>query len=283
MNTSMITALSAMQAFQQKLDMIAGNVANADTDGYKRKASPFESLLASEMRQPNPYMLAGRKTPLGLPIEWGVKNGEIRLDLTQGALRETGNPLDLALEGNALFEVETNQLDENGLPRRAWTRNGAFRMTPMEFDPDSMQLTTADGYVVMGIDDAPIIAPRGYSITVSPQGEVIATSKDGSDVVDIRAIKIMTIVGPHLLVDVGDNLYGVKGGDVAAALQPTDFALLDAQTEPIAVRQGFLEASNVDIAAEMTDLLQVQRAFQLGSRALSSADTMMNLANNLRA
>ncbi len=284
MNPSMIIASTSMQGLQQKMDVLAGNIANVNTDGFKRKSVSFDDLLNSIKAQPQQFLQPGRKTGLGLPGGWGSRVSSVQLDMSEGALKMTGNPLDLAIEGDALYEVDLLLPDQNGAAQKAWTRNGAFQLSPVAGNPDQVQLTTSQGYVVMGIDNNPITVPRGYDVSVSPQGVVSAKQAGNSSGESIEAgqIKLQRVLRPQLLQNLGDNLYSVDPNNLNNALRPVDFNANDPTLQPVAVRQGFLEGSNVDMTEELTDLMVVQREFQLNARSIQSADTLMNLANNLR-
>src|SRR5690606_15590220 len=100
----------SMQAMQQKLDVIAHNIANVNTTGYKRREASFQDVLTSVYQQPPGFQQEGRLTPLGFTQGWGAKVGQIKLSMEQAALHTTGNPLDLGIEGNGLFEIQRNQV-----------------------------------------------------------------------------------------------------------------------------------------------------------------------------
>lgn len=279
MNASMITAIASMNALQQRLDLFADNIANINTTGYKKKETSFEDLLTTMKEQPEQFRQSGRLTPLGFNQGWGAKTTDIVSNFTQGSLKETGLSTDFALEGNALFEVFA---DEAG--NRGYTKNGAFHLT-LDANGDTI-LTTENGQpIVANIVDANgnvtegrIVLPRGYDLQVAADGTVLGVSTQGT--VALGSLKLLEVTRPAALTAVADNLFaiaeGVNADDVVRAVIPSE-------ANGIAVRQGFLEQSNVDIAQEMTELINVQRAYQLAARALSSSDTMMGLANNLRA
>lgn len=282
MNYSMITAMVSMSGLQQRIDGIADNLANADTVGYKRSDAAFEDVLTSVRRQPASFHQPGRNTPLGFVHGWGSRLAGMRLDIAQGPIKETGNPLDIAIEGNGLFEVIVPGTDAAGGPdlRPAWTRNGSFKLSPE--GPDGSQLTTQDGYPVIGIDGRPIRIPRGAEIQITPDGTVTGKVVRGGmeETTVLGRLKLVEVVSPDQLQQAGDGIFTLPGG-----VDPAEETIVRAWdgSAGIQVRQGALEQSNVDTAVEIADLLNVQRAYQLSARALSSSDTMMSLANNLRA
>lgn len=275
MNNSMIGAMVSMASVQQRLDMIADNIANVNTVGYKSKQSSFEDVLANVKQQPSSYLQNGRAMPLGYNLGYGVKIASIMKNMEQGSLKETGLPTDLAIQGNAMFEVQ-------GDGQKAWTRDGSFHFIPDPNDSKTMLLTTAEGYPVLDSNDMPVTAPAGSKVAINENGELlIRVNGTGAPTVGQR-IKLMDVQRPEGLEQRADNLFvlmnGVTEADVFGAA-----GVAGAVPPNTSVRSGYLEQSNVDLAGEMTDMMQVQRMYQMASRALTSSDTMMNLANNLRA
>lgn len=281
MNHSMITAMVSMSGLQQRIDGIADNLANANTVGYKRSDAAFEDVLTSVKQQPEAFRQPGRNTPLGFVHGWGSRLAGMRMDMAQASIKETGNPLDTAIEGNGLFEVIVPGTNAAGEPvnQPAWTRNGSFRLSP---DGEGSLLINQDGYPVSGMDGRPIRIPAEYEVQIASDGTVTGKRvRDGiEETVPLGRLRMVEVVRPDLLQHAGNGLYSLPGG-----ADPNDGTIVRVWggAGGMQVRQGALEQSNVDIAVEMTDLLSVQRAYQLSARALSSSDTMMNLANNLRA
>lgn len=279
MNASMINAMVSMNALQQKLDLLSDNIANVNTVGYKKKEASFEDLLTNMKSQPESMSQPGRLTPLDYNQGWGARVTLIQPNLTQGPLKSTENATDLAIEGNALFEVEVD-----GAGTRAYTRNGAFQLT-MRANGDTI-LATEDGYPVVanvpdgngGFVEGNIVMPEGYSMRVEEDGTVLGVSSGGT--IELGSIKLLQASRPSALTPVADNLFaiafGVNVDDVVQEIVPT-------MDNRIALRQGYLEQSNVQLTDEMTELINVQRAYQLAARALSSSDTMMGIANTMRA
>lgn len=281
MNNSMISAMVSMGGIQHKLDTISDNMANSNTIGYKSKKSSFEDLLTKVQSHEPGMKQAGRATPLGFTLGWGSRMSGITEDMTQGSLKTTDVPTDLALEGNALFEIA---LDDKG--NRAWTRDGSFKLSLAENDASYGYLTTNQGQMVLKTDGTPIAIPNGYHMKIDATGLITAAMPDGSDPMGLGYIKVVEPKQPHLLKQTDNNLYVLPDGTAAAAANTIVSAVNLADPanakKGIAVRQGTLEQSNVNLADEMVDLMQVQRAYQLMARALTSSDTMMGLANNLR-
>ncbi|MGG4216706.1 flagellar hook-basal body protein [Paenibacillus jamilae] len=275
MNNSMIGAMVSMASVQQRLDLIADNIANVNTVGYKSKQGSFEDVLANVQQQPSTYLQNGRAMPLGYNLGYGVKTTAVMKNMEQGPLKETGLPTDLAIQGNALFEVQGNG-------QKAWTRDGSFHFVPDPNDNETMMLTTAEGYSVLDNNDVPVTAPAGSKVAITSDGELLIRANGTGAPTAGQRIKLMDVQRPEGLQQRDDNLFvlanGVTEADVFGAA-----GVAGAVPKDVSVRSGYLEESNVDLAGEMTDMMQVQRMYQMAARALTSSDTMMNLANNLRA
>lgn len=281
MNRSMISAAVSMNALQQKLDLIAGNMANMNTIGYKKREVSFQDVLTQTISQHPDMILAGRQTAPGLTVGGGVRLSGLRLDLSQGSLFPVEDPLSLAIEGPALFEVEVPIAGMNGEETQPlWTRSGQFSLAYHEGE-GAFILTSADGYPVFSAEDEYISIPEYVDFEIDDRGIVTYTNEDGESEI-AGQIKLMRVDRPELMVAVGSNLYGLAEGvqDQDNVLQTVDFAL--PENEGIAIRQYFTEQSNVDFTEEMSELIMVQRAYQLNARAITSGDTMMSLANQLR-
>ncbi|MCS7459977.1 flagellar hook-basal body protein [Paenibacillus doosanensis] len=287
MNNSMINSSVTMRSLQQKLDMVANNLANLNTVGYKRQDASFQDVLTSVKQQPGGFEKQGRLSPLGYNQGWGARLVQAQLNMAQGSLKPTGESLDLAIEGDGLFEINNVVRDANNslTTQTAWTRNGSFQLSQSTdpADPD-LFLMTKDGQYVMGTDDSPIRLPANSSVNIESDGTIFASDEADKSAapIEVGQIKMVRVLRPQLLQQLGDNMYSVpaNAANREDILQTVDTG--NNAVDPISVRQGFLEQSNVTLADEMTDLLQVQKAFQLNSRAVSSSDTMMGIANNLR-
>ncbi|MGK9252726.1 flagellar hook-basal body protein [Paenibacillus humicus] len=274
MNGSIINASVTMNALQQRLDLLAENIANVNTAGYKRKQGTFEDLLTNAKQQPEAFRKDGRIGPMGYNQGWGARFLQLGPDMTQGTLKETGTATDLAIEGNALFQVEADG-------KTAYTRSGAFQLT-VRGNGDTI-LATEAGYPVLGTrggagQPGPIVVPAGVTLQISGEGVVEGVHGDGTRE-NLGQLSLVSPARPELLTPVEDNLFVVPDGIAAGDV------LTDAAAGPdsgIAVRQGYVEQSNVNVVDEMTELLNVQRAYQLSARALTSADSMLGMANNMR-
>lgn len=288
MNNSMINSSVSMHSLQQKLDILSNNIANVNTNGFKKKEASFEDVLTNVQAQPEGFRQQGRFSPLGFNQGWGSRLVQIQTNLAQGPIQPTGNTTDFAIQGDGLFEVAVSKVDDNGnqVFQPAWTRNGAFSLTPD--GQGGTVLTTKEGHYISDIDGSPINVPSGTRPVVEKDGTIKGYNEQdpAAAPVILGQIKLVRVVRPQLLQDVGDNLYtlptGITAAEKANILQDVNGVAATEATR-VSLMQGFLEQSNVTLSDEMTDLVIVQRALQLNSRAITSSDQMMNIANNLRA
>lgn len=272
MNNSMITAGVSMNSTLKRLDMIADNIANMDTAGYKRKEASFEEVLTTLVKHHDDFDSGGRATPLGYTVGYGTRLSAVTLSMEQGVLQETGVATDLALEGQGLFVV-----DNAGTT--GYSRDGSFYFAPDPLDDGMMTLVNGKGHLVLGVDNNPIQVDANAKVAIDPRGNVLASV--GGQPADIAGrIQVISVSRLDGLEQRGDNLYVLRAGVDAQNVfggNPTD-----GDSPETLIRSGYMEKSNVDVSIEMTNLIQAQRAYQLAARALSSSDTMMNLANNIR-
>lgn len=275
MNQTMIAAAVSMNGFQQKLDIIADNVANVNTKGYKRKTASFADVLTNVQQHNEDFQQPGRVTPMGYTLGYGSMLTGLSRDMSQGSLQHTGVSTDVALQGNALFEV--------GTPTgTAWMREGSFHYI---IDGDERILTSAEGHPVMSANDTEIRIPAGYEMKIDEAGRVFGV-KTGEPDEELGQMKVVRPLKPELLVQMENNLFVLpQGADRNTFVETLNLTgdRSDPNAPHVNVMQGMLEESNVSMVDEMAELMQAQRAYQLASRALISGDAMSELANNLRA
>jgi flagellar basal-body rod protein FlgG len=284
MNNSMINSSVSMNGLQQKLDILANNIANSNTVGFKKKEASFEDVLTNINNQPEGFRRQGRLSPLGFNQGWGSRLVQIQTNMAQGPIQPTGNVTDLAIQGDGLFQVALPTIDPaTGKNQSAWTRNGAFSLSPD--NQGTMTMTTADGHFLVDIDENPIRIPKNFRPSIDQNGIVLAYSEidHSAKPIDVGRIKLVRVIRPQLLREVGDNIFTLPAGiannqNILQNVNPNTGNVADR----VEVMQGYLEQSNVNMSDEMTELVMVQKAFQLNSRAITSSDTMMNMANNLR-
>ncbi|ANS76133.1 hypothetical protein AWM70_17360 [Paenibacillus yonginensis] len=277
MNNSLISSKVSLNSLQQRLDLLADNIANLNTNGYKSKDASFvDTLTRVQQQEKDMTQLTGRSTPSGYNLGFGTKLSGLSLNFTQGAIKDTGLPTDVAIQGNALFRVR----DANGSV--AWTRAGNFQLHPDPSIPGQAALVTSEGYSVLDTTGQPVSVPAGGKLQIGADGTLTVT--DGTGTFDMGRLQLDYVNRPEGLVELTDNRYGLVSGAVQGDVLTAVDTLVDGDPRfnKVSVRQGALEQSNVDISKEMTDMLQVQRAYQLSARALTSSEAMMNMANHLR-
>ena len=271
---SLNISTSAMRGIQQALDNTASNLANLDTIGYKRRHASFSELLSDSMNEQPRVDNQNRNTPFGLRIGSGARLGLTKLDLGQGNVKITDVPTDVMIEGDGYFAV-SRQTDNNN-EDFFLTRDGNFKITK-HVGLNQFALATASGDYVLD--------KYGVPITLTDPNQPIRIEADGKvynvdDETPIAEIGIWKVNNPDQLQQVGKDLYDA---DIDDPIKLTD-KYADAVLEGIAtVRQGALEGSNVTMTEEMSQLVNIQRAYQLNSRAIGISDQMMGIANSIRS
>lgn len=256
---------AAMNAQQQKLDSVSNNIANSSTTGYKREDVSFQDLVYETLNRkgiPN----GGNNTD-SLINGTGVKATNWLRDTSQGSLRETGEKTDLALDGQGFFRVT--------LPdgSKAYERSGSFNVDNIGELVDKsgnrldMELTEEG---TNELNSGAVFTKDNF--TVKENGEVYMAVDDNGSKSDVLygKINIYNPIGQDALTSVGNNLYVAKPGATVNV------------TNDVSIIQGFVEGSNVDMAKEMTDMIVAQRAFELSSRTMKTADDMWGLVNSMK-
>lgn len=271
----MVQAAVTMNQLQSKLDMIGNNLANSQTTGFKSRQTEFSSLLFQQINNlSDPANAQGRLTPDGIRVGSGARLGSINADLSIGAMIDTERALDVALlDENTLFQIEVT---ENGVTEVQYTRDGSFYLSPVE--GESLMLTTADGYPVLG-ENGPIIIEDGFdSIDILSNGQIQIKRGNQSEVVGNLAI--VEAIRPRLLEAVGQNAFRLPnleqlGYDFNEIIQ-------DANQAGDLLKSGALEHSNVDVSEQMTEMIVAQRAYQFNARTITMSDQMSGLINTMR-
>ncbi len=250
---SLHTAGSGMLAQQTQIDVIAHNMANVSTAGFRRARAQFQDLLYQEMRAPG-ARTAGGVQPTGLQVGGGTRASSTQLIHVQGALSQTGNPLDLAIEGSGFFQVR--RPDGEVL----YTRSGNFHL-----DPDG-RMVTAEG---LALEPATMIPQGATSITISADGTVSVTLPGNSETQEVGRLELASFMNPGGLDAEGHGLYrmtSASGPPLAAS---------PGQEGLGTIGQGMLEGSNVEVVTEMIDLISTQRAYEINHRVIQAADEML--------
>lgn len=274
---SLNISTAAMRGIQQALDNTSNNLSNLDTVGFKRRVASFSELLSDSMNEQPAADNENRNTPAGLRIGSGARLGLTKLDLGQGSMKQTDVPTDVMIEGEGYFLVTKKIKDANGAiiqEENRLTRDGNFKVQ-FNADEGGYVLHTASGYILTDNNGVPFVLPEPVrNIQISQNGGLTA---DGTD---YGAIGIWKVDNPDQLQQVGQNLYDAQ---LASGDNPAT-KYVNALEDGIAtLRQGALEASNVNMMEEMSQLVNIQRAYQLNSRAIGISDQMMGIANSLRS
>ena len=256
-------AATGMNAQEQNLEVIANNVANINTTGFKRSRAEFTDLIYQTERLAGVSSRGRDATvPEGSQIGLGVRTAAIRSLQIQGALTNTGNSLDLAINGRGWFQVTTPNGDT------VYTRDGAFNTNA------TGQLVTTDGFVVT---PAVTIPPTATSVSVSDSGMVTATIAGQQTAQQLGQLTIANFINEAGLQALGGNLFQ----QTAASGQPTTGVPGD--TAFGVLKQGYLEASNVDPVSEITNLISAQRAYEMNSKVIQAADQMSGTISTMRS
>ncbi|MED3624018.1 flagellar hook-basal body protein [Neobacillus thermocopriae] len=278
MNTSLFISSGALQAYQQKIDTSANNVANVYTPGFKRKDQTFSAILASQIHnQQRINEEVGRLTPNGIRVGYGVRAGISQIDMAQGQAMETGNPFDLMIQGKGFFQIADPVTGEV-----RYTRDGSFHLSPHPTQPGIFHLVHGSGGRLLDQNGNPIVLNEQYEIKMDPTGRIQLKNKNGDGMTTIspQRIGVVDIENPHLLKNMGENVYAIDSTVLPNGTTPAN-DVRPMQLEEIQLSSGYLEGSNVNLVKEMTDLMAAQRSFQLNARAVSYADQMMGIANNI--
>lgn len=252
------TAATGMDAEQTRLDVTANNIANVATPGFKKSRAEFEDVMYQRMKAAG---APGSGSPIGLEIGMGVRVAGTARSEGQGELKQTSNPLDLAIEGPGYFAVK---LPNGGA---AYTRDGAFRLDA------ERRIVTHDGLALAGDLSVP---PDATSISIAPDGMVSAILAGDATPMELGKIELATFANPAGLTALGHNRFG----ETAASGSAIDGA--PGQNGTGTIQQGSLELSNVKIVEEMIDLIAGQRAYEVSSRVVRAADEMLQQTTNLR-
>jgi flagellar basal-body rod protein FlgG len=248
-----------MQSEQMNLDVISNNLANVNTTGFKRSKLQFQDLLYQNTREAGSQQGGGNQLPSSLQVGQGAVPVATERLFTQGDLTQTGNNMDVAIQGTGFFEV---QMPDG---TRAYTRDGAFKT-------DSQgRVVTSDGFPVQG-GFQPV--PAGTTgVTITSSGAVTYSTANGNTNFQVQ---IARFNNPEGLNAVGHNLYKETSASGTAELgNPTENGFGELQ-------QGALEMSNVSVVQEMVNLILAQRAYEVNSKAVQAADEMMQQSNNLQ-
>lgn len=260
MNPALRTSATGMAAQQTRTEVIANNLANVNTTGFKRSRAQFEDLLYQTMQGPQVLGSSETNTAPAIQVGRGTHLSAITRLHIQGALEQTGRSLDVAIDGDGLFPVQ--------LPsgQTGYTRDGSFQIS------DQGVLVTSDGYSV----GAGIKIPAEITdVTISSTGVVSGSKGPGGEQTELGRIELSRFANPSGLMSLGQNLYAATP---ASGEGTTGYPLDEGFGRLV---QGQLEGSNVEIVQEMVDMISAQRAYELNSKALKAADEMSQTATEM--
>jgi flagellar basal-body rod protein FlgG len=254
------TAASGMQAQQLTLDVVANNLANVQTAGFKRSRVDFQDLVYETLQAPGASSAQGQEIPSGFQVGHGSRAVATQRLFIKGDLQQTGNALDLAIEGDGFFQI-TLPSGEIG-----YSRAGTFKKNSQG------QLVTSDGFT---IEPQITIPQNATSVVVGVDGIVSVTLAGQTQPQQVGTIELARFINPAGLQSHGRNIFmpTQASGDAI-----TGSPGLDGLGTLI---QGFVEGSNVNVVEEMVGLITSQRAYEINSKAIRTADEMMQTANNL--
>ena len=258
---SIFTAATGMEAQRINIDVVANNLANVNTTGFKRARADFQDLLYQETKVPGSVSAEGLQNPSGIQIGLGVRPVAVQKIFEQGDFSSTGNPLDLVIEGDGFFQVLTPDGET------AYTRAGAFKQ-----DSEG-RIVTSDGYP---LEPSVTIPSDATSVTIGTDGKVTVTQAGNNTSTEVGQITLARFTNPGGLKALGRNL-----------LVPTDSSgeaiTANPGTDGIGtVSQGYIEMSNVNVVEEMVNMIVSQRAYEMNSKAVQASDEMLQTVNNLK-
>lgn len=260
MMRALSTAGTGMVAQQMNLDIIANNLANVNTTAFKQQRAEFQDLMYQTFRASGAQTTLNSQLPESAQAGLGVRFSASATSFAQGSFIPTGDPAHVAINGNGFFPI---QKDGETL----YTRDGSFRVD------GAGQLVTADGYLV---GDGITIPPGTTSLTISPNGIITGIQPGTNEPQELGQLQLAVFTNPGGLTRVGQNLYrsGGASGD-ANPVQPGTEGAGELQ-------QYHVENSNVQIVEEMVRMITAQRAYEINSKAIQTADDMLGILNNLK-
>lgn len=255
MDPALRVAQSGLRVQHEHMGIISNNLANANTTGFKKNRPEFEDLAYQIVKQPGSATTEVTNSPAGIVMGTGVKLADNKKIFSDGALTQTDNSLDLAIQGRGFLKVQIpNQSDF------AYTRAGSLRVD------ENGQLTMPNGYVI----DPPLTIPTGAQrIHISEDGVVSVTIPGNNTPEQIGNLQLTDFINPDGLLPIGGNLYK----ETVASGTPTDGTPTNDGYGKL--YQGALEASNVNVVEEMVNLIEAQRTFEVTSKAVSAIDNML--------
>ncbi len=261
MHPALWIAKTGLEAQQTRMGVVSNNLANVNTTGFKRDRAIFEDLLYQTVRQPGAQSSQDTTLPTGLMLGTGVRTVATEKLHTQGNMLQTGNALDVAIQGRGYFQI----LRPDGT--LGYSRNGSFQVN------EQGQLVTANGYQVQ---PAITIPSDAQSITIGADGTVSVQTPGTAAVTQVGNLQLADFINPAGLQPIGENLFLETTSSGAPQLSNPGLNGLGTTI------QGSLESSNVNVVEELVNMIETQRAYEMNSKAISTSDQMLQyISNNL--
>ena len=257
---SLYIAKTGLDAQQTNLDVISHNLANVSTSGFKRSRAVFEDMLYQSVREPGAQSTQQTTLPSGLQIGTGARAVATTRIHTQGNLSQTGNALDMAINGDGFFQIQ--QPDGT----TAYTRDGSFHRDA------TGQIVNSNG---MTLTPALTLPANALAVTVGQDGTVTYTTQGSAAVTTLGTIQLATFINPAGLSSQGQNLY------IETAASGTASTNTPGTNGVGMLSQGYVETSNVNVAEELVNMIQAQRAYELNSKAITTSDQMLQRLTQL--
>lgn len=258
------TAASGMFAMQHQIDVTSNNIANVNTTGFKKDRAEFQDLMYETLNYTASRTTQNTTNPTGIQVGLGVRLSNIQKEFTQGDLRTTNGPLDVNISGTGFFQITL----PNG--EIGYTRNGNFKLN------NEGVIVTGNGYPL----EPEIVLPQNVkdtSVTIGKDGIVTGKDAQTQATIELGQITLADFVNPQGLSAVGDSLFmetEASGAPIVGNPATDQFG---------ALQQGVLETSNVQLVNEMVELITAQRAYEANSKAITTADSMLDTTNRLKS
>lgn len=258
---SLFTAATGMEAQKLNIDVIANNLANVNTVGYKKSRADFQELIYQSIKSPGAISAEGAQVPTGIQIGLGVKPVAVQKFFEQGDFVHTGNPLDFVIEGEGFFQIS---MPDGSV---AYSRSGAFKLD------NEGRIVNSDGYP---IEPGITVPANTLSTNVSSDGKISVMQAGSSTPIEIGQIELARFINSGGLKSIGKNLFlSTDSSGEATTGNPSAEGLGT-------INQGFIELSNVNVVQEMVNMIISQRAYEINSKAVQASDEMLQTANNLK-
>ncbi|HEC17338.1 MAG TPA: flagellar basal-body rod protein FlgG [Sedimenticola sp.] len=252
-------AKTGLDAQQTRMSVIANNLANVNTTGFKRDRAKFEDLIYQNIRQVGAQSSQNTQLPSGLALGTGVRTVATEKMYTQGNITQTGNSLDIAIQGRGMLQI----LHPDG--SIVYTRDGSFSIS------NTGEIVNANGYT---LDPSVTVPANTLSVTIGSDGIVSALVSGSTAPTQIGAIQLADFINPAGLEAIGGNLFR----ETVASGSPTT---ADPGTDGLGTLiQGSLESSNVNVVEELVNMIETQRAYEMNSKAISTTDEMLSYVTN---